>query len=267
MIARIVFFLLIVAFSGAYAETPLNPDRNRPLEITADDSLAWHRTDRYFRARKNVRAVQGDTALHADTLTAHYRDGEGGGMEMHTVQADGHVRIIAAQGKAYGDKAVYDIDKGYAVMTGQDLRLVSDGQSVTARDKFQYWVREGKLEAIGRAVAVRAGDKLEADRMTAVFAEDKNGKRALKTLEARGHVVITTPTEILTGDRGVYQADTHMAQLTGNVKITRGPNILEGKRAEVNLETNVSKISGGTPENAGRVRGVFYPGSEEKKSE
>ena len=68
---------------------------------------------------------------------------------------------------------------------------------------------------------------------------------------------------MLTGDRGIYQASTNIAELHDNVKITRGPNVLEGEKAQVNLETNVSKISGGSGE-TGRVRGVFYPGSEEK---
>ena len=46
------------------------------------------------------------------------------------------------------------------------------------------------------------------------------------------------------------------------MKITRGPNILEGDRADVNLTTNVSTMKG-SPAAGGRVRGVFYPGSED----
>ncbi|PCI54878.1 MAG: ostA-like family protein [Alphaproteobacteria bacterium] len=254
--------VFLLSSSNGWAQTTLNPDRNEPLEITADDSLEWHRTKLYFKARKNVRAVQGGTTLISDMLTARYREG-GEGMDIHTLQADGHVQIISAQSKAYGDHATYKVDKGYAVMTGQNLRLISDGQSVTARDKFQYWVNSGRLEAIGHAVAVRLGDKLEADKLIATFTEDKTGKRTLKTLEAIGHVVITTPTEILTGELAIYQAATNIAEIHNNVKIMRGPNVLQGDRAQVNLETNVSKIFGGTGEN-GRVRGVFYPGSETK---
>ena len=265
MLKTTLSFCLILFFASVTrAQTALNPDRDKPLEITADDSLEWHRTKLYFKAVKNVRVVQGDTTLLSDFLTAKYReDSKKKGMNIHTIQADGHVQIVAQQGKAYGDKAIYDIDKGYAVMTGENLRLISDGQNVTARDKFQYWVNDGKLEAIGNAVAVRLGDRLEADKITVVFTEDKRGKRILETLEATGHVKITTPTEILTGEKGIYKANTNIAQLLGQVKIMRGPNILEGKRAEVNLQTNVSKIFGGTEE-GGRVRGVFYPGSEKK---
>lgn len=250
----------------AYAQSA-NPDRDKPVEITADESLEWHRNELYFRARKNVKSVQGETTLLSDLLTAKYRDGPQGGMDIYTIQADGQVQIISKDSKAYGDRAVYNVDRGFAVMTGRNLKIVSTDQTVTAQDKFQYWVNAGRLEAIGNAVAVREGDKLEADKLIAVFTNGANGKRELKTLEALGNVVITTPDEVLKGDRALYTAETSMAELHDNVLITRGPNVLEGSRAELNTKTNVSKIFGGVVEEdgeTGRVRGVFYPGSEEK---
>lgn len=261
----IIFALIGVCFltGGVFAQQ--NPDSKKPLEITADESLEWHRNAFYFKAKTNVRAVQGGTTLYSDVLTAKYREGKKGGMDIYAVNADGHVKIISQQSKAYGDKAVYSIDKGFAVMTGKNLKLVSDDQTVTARDKFQYWVNAGRLEAIGKAVAVRAGDRVEGDKLIAVFTQNKNGKRVLKTLEAIGNVVITTETEVLRGERGVYNAATNVAELHENVKITRGPNVLEGTKAQVDLDTNISKIFGGA-QNGGQVRGVFYPGSEDKPS-
>ena len=106
---------------------------------------------------------------------------------------------------------------------------------------------------------------LTADKVDAVFVMDQTeGKRKLDHADADGHVVITTPTDVLTGDHGTYTAGTSLAVITGHVKITRGPNVLEGERAEVDLATNVSRMIG-APDSAqtgtGRVRGVFYPGS------
>ena len=266
-------YLLVVFCVGALfipnvqAQTNLDFGKGEPLEITADESLEWHRNELYFKAVKNVRAVQGGTTLVADELTAKYRDGAEGGIDIYEMQADGSVSIMSAESKAYGDKAVYDVSKGYAVMTGKNLRLVSDGQTVRASDKFQYWVKDGRLEAIGEAEAVRGDDSLRADKIIAIFTEDKAGKRILKTMEAIGSVVITTPDEVLTGGRAVYTASTNIAELHDNVKIKRGNNVLEGKVAQVNMNTNVSKIIGGTSittdggsEGSGRVRGVFYPG-------
>ena len=44
----------------------------------------------------------------------------------------------------------------------------------------------------------------------------------LQRVEAFGHVSVRTPTDTVTGDRGVYVPDTGMARLAGNVQITRG---------------------------------------------
>ncbi len=260
--------VLTIGFSSiAFAQNNTsNPDSDKPLEITADDSLEWHRNELYFKAKKNVKAKQGGTTLLSDVLIAKYRDSKKSNIDIYIIKATGNVRIISAKSRAYGDKAVYSVDKGLAVLTGKNLRLISEDQTVTARDKFLYWTAQGKLEAIGNAVAVREGDRIEADKLTAVFVEDKkSGKRVLKTLEAFGNVVITTPEEVLTGDRAKYKADTNIAEIFDNVKITKGLNVLEGARAQVNLETNVSKIFGSKESGGegGRVKGVFYPKSKD----
>lgn len=264
----VIMVTFLASFVGAaYAQNPSNPDQNKPLEITADQSLEWHRNELYFKARRNVKAVQGATTLMADVLTARYDEGEESGVEIHTIQADGNVRIVSAQSSAYGEKAVYDVKKGSAVMTGRDLRIVSDDQTVRATERLEYNVNQGKLEAVGNATAVREGDTLTSDKIIAIFSENKQGKRVLKTLEAIGNVVITTPTEVLKGERALYTAETSLAELRGAVVIKRGPNKLEGSRAEVNLKTNVSKIFGGEAAGGnGRVRGVFFPGSEKIKT-
>lgn len=260
-----VLFLCLVSLS-VFAQ---NPDRSEPLEISADDSLEWHRNELYFRARKNVKAVQGTTTLYSDTLLAKYREGAKSSMEIYNIQADGSVKIVSAQSEAYGDQANYQVDKGYAVMTGSNLKIVSDGQVVTARDKFEYWVNGGKLIASGNAVAVREGDRIVADKMIAIFTEGEK-KRTLKSLEAIGNVVITTPEEELKGDRATYDAKSTTAMLHDNVIITRGANVLEGTKAELDTTTNVSKIFGGITnggDGSGRVRGVFYPQSKDDDEE
>src|SRR5690606_17134882 len=99
------------------------------------------------------------------------------------------------------------------------------------------------------------------------FTENEKGERIPQALEAENNVIITTPEEVLTGSRGTYRADTNIAQVSGSVKIRRGPNVLEGERAQVDLTTNVSTMFGGggtITGSDGRVRGVFYPGSEKK---
>ncbi|MBK6895891.1 MAG: ostA-like family protein [Alphaproteobacteria bacterium] len=260
-IVRFAFLLMLFCAPAVYAQQ--NPvKKGEKLEITADGSLEWHRNEKFFRAKKNVRAQQGATVLTSALLTAHYTETKDEDMSIQQIEAEGGVVIESAQSKAYGERAVYDLNKGLATMTGKGLKLVTAQHTVTARERFEYWANEGRLKAIGRAVAVQGEDRIEADTLSAVFVQNKEGKRVLKTLEAQGNVKITTPTEVLTGDYGIYKAETNTAEVKGNVKIVRGPNTLEGDRAQVDLNTNVSSMFGG--EGTGRVKAVFFPGSEKK---
>jgi lipopolysaccharide export system protein LptA len=280
-LGRALFFIAMMVPPLAFAQTAQTqveaqaqtqaPERG-PLEITADQTLEWHRGDNRFVAIGNVLAKQGGTAIRADRLTALYRATPGKSFDIYQLVAEGHVAIAARGGTAQGDKAVYEVDKGMAALTGADLRLAAPGQVVTARDSFEYNVRTGTLVARGRAQAVRGEDRIEADRMSATFskdARDGSGPRAaesgpagidrsIQRLEADGNVVITTPAEVLTGDTATYSSADNTARLTGHVRIAHGPNTLEGDSAEVNLATNVSVMHGGA-ENGGRVRGLFYP--------
>jgi lipopolysaccharide export system protein LptA len=255
-----------------------------PLEITADETLEWLREKKTFIARTNAIAAQGASSIKAQTLIAEYREGgskdenkdesasTGGGMQIWRVSAQKDVVLRSGQSEAFGQDAVYDLDQGLATMTGDNLKMVMPDQTVTARDKFEYWVNDGRMNALGRAKIVRpkpggGTDTLEADKVSAVFKDDEQGRRTLYSLEAIGNVLITTPAETITGAYGIYKADTNKAELTGGVKIKRGPNTLEGSRAEVDMNTSTSRIFGA--ENApaagtapGRVKGVFYPGSE-----
>lgn len=261
-IAAGIFLAFWVALAGGAAAQENNA-RQQPLTITAQQTLEWHRDKKQYIARGQAVAAQGDVTIAAETLTADYREGAQRGMEIYRLTVEDDVEISAQGNVATGQKAVYEVDSGRAVMTGENLRLSSPDQIVTARDRFEYDVTAGRLSAQGHAVVTRGQDKLSADQVAAIFTEDAvTKKRVLKELTADGNVVITTPTEIIRGQNGVYDAARNIALLRGNVRIERGPNILEGAQAEVDLNTNISRmIGGGEGGQSGRVRGVFFPGS------
>ncbi|MCB9983769.1 MAG: ostA-like family protein [Rhodospirillales bacterium] len=252
----------------------LSTNSKDPLEITADGTLEWHRADKTFIAAGNAKAKQGDASITADRLSALYRESaKGSDMQIWKVTATGNVILKNRDSAAYGQNAVYNLDEGLATMTGDTLKMVSPDQTVTARDKFEYWVTDGRINALGDAQIIRpkiggGSDTLKANKISAVLKKNAQGQQVLHSLEAIGNVVIVTPTETVTGAYGIYKADTNIAELTGGVKILRGPNTLEGDRAVVDLGTNISTIHGGADQTAapgtGRVRATFYPGSEEK---
>lgn len=236
----------------------VSPDSAKPLEITADETLEWHRDEKQYIARGNAVAKQGDTEIHTAILTADYRETNKSSVDIYRMTADGGVTIVSRGHTVKGDKATYDVTSGKALITGKALSLAAPEETVTARDNFEYLAGEGRLTANGDVLVVRGQDRIRAETMSAYFAKDGTGQNQLKKLTASRNVVITTPTEKLTGDSGTYTAATDMAELHGNVRIERGPNVLQGDSADVNLTTHVSRMIGGS----GPVRGIFYPGSE-----
>lgn len=258
--------LVLTLSQVAHAQTtPPASSPKAPLEITADETLEWHRNEKIFIAKGNVTTKQGDVSIKSATQSATYQETPETSFDLTTLKADGNVEIISQGSTATGQAATYDVKKGVAVMTGNNLKMTSADQTVTARDRFEYETSAGKLSAVGAVHVIRGEDTLDADRASAVFRDDKTiGKRVLDTLEANGSVVITTPEEVLKGEHGIYRAATNKAEISGGVTITRGQNILQGDRAEVDLTTNISKIFG-SPSEGGRVRGVFYPSSDTAK--
>lgn len=228
---------------------------DKPIEINAEQGIEWQQRNKAYIARGNARAAQGDVAVHADVLTAYYRDIDGGGTEIWRIDAEGHVRIVTPTQRAYGDKAVYDVDNGVLVLTGK-VRLDTETDRITARDSIEYWEKQNLAVARGNAVAIRGENRLRADVLTAHFAKDKNGKARVRQVDAFDNIVITTPDEIVRSSRGIYDVETGIATLTGSVKITRGANQLNGAYAEVNLNTGVSRIFG---RGSGGVQGIFTP--------
>lgn len=267
----IFFAVMFLCCNMVLAQQPPQNVQN-PIEITASKDVEWQRNNQKYIARENVVVTQGNMSISCDLLTADYRDGATSSNEIYQMTAEGSVVIADDKNKAFGDLAVYYVTQGIATLTGGNLKLVSPDQTITARDKMEYFSNERKARAVGNAKVVRAKDTLSADALTAFFKDGNaaansssttmiGGGNNLDRLEAQGNVIIKTPTETLYGDKAVYKADTNIAELIGNVRVERDKNVLEGARAEVNLNTNVSKMMG-DGKKGNRVRGVFFPSSQ-----
>lgn len=255
----LAFGLAMAAGSGADAVAQgiglPNQARQQPIEINADQGIEWQQEQQVYIAHGNASARQGDVTVYADTLSAWYRKGETGGTQFWRIDADGHVRIVSPQQTAYGAKGVYDVTNGILVLTGSP-RLETETDRITARDSLEFWEQKSMAVARGDAIAVREDKRLRADVLTGLFVKGKDGKSRLDRVEAFDNVVISSPTEIVRGKRGVYDVNTGIAVLRGSVKITRGTDQLNGEVAEVNMNTGVSRMLSGQ---AGPVRGYFVP--------
>ncbi len=261
MRARALAISLSVALAMAHAagdaaaqNISLGSKTDKPVEIYASEGIEWRRDSQTYIARGDARAVQGDTTVSADTLTAHYRTKPDGNTEIARIEADGAVRITTPTQQARGDRGVYDVEKGVLVLTGRDITFTTPRETLTARDSLEYWEQRRIAVARGNAVATSEGRKLRADLITAYFVNDGDSAK-LDRVDVQGNVQVATATEFVRADQGVYAPKSGVATLTGGVKITRGPNQLNGDYAEVNLNTGVSRLMSRNQ----RVRGLLVP--------
>lgn len=264
LIFTLIVFALVVFDLPAQAQdaNPLKSGSKEPVEISAGKTLEWHQKDKQYVAEGEVEAKQGEVTILAEKLVADYHDDGGeGNVDIWQLTATENVRINNTDTTATGDKAVYDVETGQATLTGNDLKLTTPEQVITASERMEYNSNKGVAKAIGNAKIIQGDDTLSASTITANFSKDVNGKQELNNATASGGVTIKTPDETLTGNTGFYNAKNNTAEVKGNVKIMRGPNTLEGARAELNMTTNISKMFA-EPESGKRVKGVFFPGSK-----
>ena len=238
-----------------------------PMEIDADDGIEWRRDEKVYIARGHAKATRGDMSVSADSLIAHYRDTGGGNSStdpdqsktaIYMVEALGNVVILSKDSKIVGDRAIYDLDKGSAVITGNDLKATSKDSVVTARDSLEYWTKLGAVVARGDAAAADKTHHVKADMLVGYFHTDDKGQKKMYQVEATGNVLLDNNGNVARAHKAIYNMDSDIATLDGGVKITRGKNQLNGEHAVYNTKTGQAKVTGGR----GQVKTLLIPGSD-----
>jgi len=296
------------AFAQGSAPAAPAPSNGGPIQITAKQGIEWRQKDQEVIASGTARAVRGSVTVDADQLIAHYRkkaaptpatsaaapaaapapsDPESvlnsGNSEIYEIEAVGHVHIFTSTDNAYGDHAVYSMDSAVLVLTGQNLKLTTPHDVITAKDSVEYY--SVKRQAIARGDALIVADdgrSIAADVLIGYLAPpsaspggarpavtpakpgaanppDMLGQAGrLQKVDAIGHVLIKTPNQTATGNAGVYLPDQGVARLGGNVHIISGPNVLNGSDALVNMKTGVATLLAAP---GGQVAGSITPNS------
>jgi len=232
-----------------------------PIEIEAESGIEWRRNEKQYIARGNAMAKRGDLTVHADTLTAHYRDKKGGGSEIWQIDADGHVRLQQPGRTVTGGHAIYNLDTRILKVTGGGVGVDTGKEKLTADDSLEY--QDGPQIAIarGNATVVQTDRRVRADTMTGHFQRQTDGKLTLMRMEADGHVEVKTPDTYATSNKGDYDLTADIMTLSGNVKVTNAGNQFNGEYAEVNVKTGVSRLLG-NPSGTGKVKSLIMPSSQ-----
>ena len=261
----------------------------RPIHIEADNGIEWQQAHSVYIARGNASATRGNATVTADVLYAYYRPVNqaadhpaapaaaskdtqrtqnplqgGSSTEIYRIEAQGHVHFVNGDQQAFGEHGVYDVDQAVMVLTGNDLRIVTPGETITARDSLEWYDKKQIAVARGNALVIRGDHRMRADIATADVEKQGDQPAQITRINGYGNVLISAPGQIAHGDEGVYNVGPQVATLIGNVRLTKGDNELHGQYGVVDLKNNVSEILAAPPNQIAtgptpRVEGLLVP--------
>lgn len=247
---------------------------DRARAVRGDATIDADQLIGFLRKKTMPQSAQNPTGNAPQTGASNGDDAMGGSMELYRMEAIGHVHIYSPTDQAWGDRALYDVDQATLVMTGKNLKMTTPTTVMTARDVIEYHTINKMSVGRGDAtVTTNDGKRIRADILVAFGKPDtpeavrhkaapqpdgQSGAKAgkLDRAYAWGHVIIRTPTETATGDRGVYVFDTELARLIGSVHVTSGQNQNNGQSAIVNVKTGVAIMN---PAPGQRIEGLVIP--------
>jgi lipopolysaccharide export system protein LptA len=207
---------------ASYAQDKQMGQAREALEITADTALEWNQTEKTYLARGNAVAKQGDTSVKADILKAQYKGESNSTSDIHLLSAEGNVILKSGMDIATGDKAIYNLISGEAVISGGRPKIINQNKNTLEANKITVWTKD--------SVIIKA--------------------------EALGQVIATNGVQTATAKKATYLPLETMIELTGQVKIKQDKNLLEGEKAQMNLSTRISTMTGQSKTD--RVKAVFY---------
>jgi lipopolysaccharide transport protein LptA len=237
-----------------------------PVDVTGADRIEYDAASQsYTFVGKDVVVTRGDERLEAPEI--HYdgarrravlpRHGTLSsptmGMEADAITAELGTRHVLAEGNVHGrflDQGVWATVTAARVEADDrpDLRRVdASGDAVVVRGDqelhgsriiYDRTAQHGTVE--GRALAIRGGDRLEADHI--------EGNLATRDGEATGHVVLDRRATLMhgTADRATYSGPEDTVVLTGHAVVTRDRDRVEAERITVHLRDN-SAVADGHP--------------------
>lgn len=132
-----------VAFGGIKADT------RAPVEVTAE-TLKVDQSTGQANFTGNVLIGQGQMRLSADSVTVTYA--QGGQQKIKTLNASGGVTLVNGPDAAEAKEAVYDVETGNIVLTGD--AIVTQGQNVLAGDRIEVNLTDGTASVAGRVRTV-----------------------------------------------------------------------------------------------------------------
>ena len=219
-------------------------EKNEPIEIFAEGGIEWNKNSRIYTAKKNAEAKKGKLIVNADILEAHYEEKKENNNEIKFLKAKGNVRIN--DGTTFitgGRNALYDIKKEHFIIFGNNVKMTSQNDILSANIKLEFWKNKNIAIATGKAEAIRLTKyQINAEKLVTHLLKNDKEESEVKKIIAYNEVVIKTNNEIAYSDKALYNKNSEICKLFGNVRLRKDDNFLTGEYAEMNLNDGISKL-------------------------
>lgn len=93
--------------------------------LTATQQLEYWETKKFAVARGNAVATREKKQVRADVLVAHFNQDSRGKSQVYRIDAYDNVRVKTESETAVGDRGIYNVESGVAVLTG-NVTMVRD---------------------------------------------------------------------------------------------------------------------------------------------
>jgi lipopolysaccharide export system protein LptA len=140
-----------------------------------------------------------------------------------------------------------------------DLGFNADEPIAVNADRFAADLNAETGTYSGNVLVVQGAVRMRADEVKI----DAPSGRATR-MEARGSIVVESPSGTATGALAVYDIDAQLVRLTGDVVLTNNENVMRGSMLEVRIADGRATLTGGVAANgqapgSSRVQGLFVP--------
>jgi lipopolysaccharide export system protein LptA len=252
----LLFVIPLMAFAF------IEGDKADALIIDAEQGLVCDARGNLCTAFGPVKATKGTSVLTCQKMVAHFHGMAGKRKELATLECQEDVifRDLKAGYKATGKRGFYDAHAKRLMLEGAPV--LSDPQAtVFVGQKIIFEEATNKAIVTGRSTLRRQQHLLQADLMRVYFQKNAAGQLVFERLEAEGNVILSTPSEVAHGKRGIYRATLNTAELYDDVTLTRPSGQLKGNYAKYDMAKgqgqlyNVSEI--GNP--SSRVQVLLKP--------
>ena len=153
MLRTLLTVLLLTAAGPALAQGVafggMRADISAPVEVSADN-LTVDQADGSALFTGNVVIGQGEMRLSADEVTVEYA--AEGQERIRSLTAVGNVTLVSGEDAAEAGQAVYDVDAGSVVLTGDVL--LTQGRNVLSGDRVTVDLASGSAQVQGRVRSV-----------------------------------------------------------------------------------------------------------------